>query len=161
MVRGRQQPAARLLPTTLRLFEFLNADEIARGLSPFNPSTSAITAGRIMIEAIDKLVDAGESFAFETTCAGQRQARLLQRCRDAGYRVIFLYLWLPSPQAAIERVAQRVSRGGHNIPAEVIVRRYAAGVYSDNVPLLIAEKTQRDSITIRDATRWKLIEDAT
>lgn len=176
---GKTTAANRLLPITLELQEFLNADEIARGLSPFDPEATAVAAGRLMIDRIDKLVQAGKTFALETTCAGHRQAKLLRSCRVAGYRVTFIFLWLPSPEAAIARVAQRVSRGGHNIPRETIIRRYAAGLYNmkhvflpladvafiyDNsgaAPLLIAEKRSTMPFAVRDATRWKVIEDAT
>jgi predicted ABC-type ATPase len=108
----------------------MNADEIARGLSPFDPEANAVPAGRMMIDRIDKLVAAGKSFAFETTCAGHRQVKLLRSCRTAGYRVTFFFLWLPSPQAAIQRVAQRVTRGGHYIPDDVVARRYVMGLYN-------------------------------
>lgn len=176
---GKTTAANRLLPTTLDLREFLNADEIARGLSPFDPEANAVPAGRMMIDRIDRLVAAGKSFAFETTCAGHRQAKLLRSCRTAGYRVTFIFLWLPSSQAAIARVAQRVARGGHHIPEDVIHRRYAAGLYNmrhaflpladialiyDNSiepPLLIGEKRSGVPFAVRDAARWKLIEDAT
>jgi predicted ABC-type ATPase len=176
---GKTTTANRLLPTTLGLREFLNADEIARGLSPFDPEANAVPAGRIMIDRIDRLVAAGKSFAFETTCAGHRQAKLLRSCRTAGYRVTFIFLWLPSSQAAMARVAQRVARGGHHIPEDVIHRRYAAGLYNmrhaflpladialiyDNSiepPLLIGEKRSGVPFTVRNAARWKLIEDAT
>jgi predicted ABC-type ATPase len=176
---GKTTAANRLLPTTLELREFLNADEIARGLSPFDPEANAIPAGRTMIDRIDRLVEAGKSFAFETTCAGHRQAKLLRACRAADYRITFIFLWLPSAQTAIQRVAQRVTRGGHHIPDDVIVRRHAAGMYNmrhiflpladvasiyDNsgaYPLLIAEKRSGVPFVVRDATRWKLIEDAT
>jgi predicted ABC-type ATPase len=80
---GKTTAANRLLPTALELREFLNADEIARGLSPFDPETSSVLAGRMMIDRIDKLVEEGRSFAFETTCAGHRQAKLLRSCRTA------------------------------------------------------------------------------
>ncbi len=176
---GKTTAANRLLPTTLGLHEFLNADEIARGLSPFDPEANAVPAGRMMIERIDQLVATGKSFALETTCAGHRQAKLLRSCRTAGYRVTLFFLWLPSPEAAIQRVAQRVARGGHHIPDDVIARRYAAGLYNmrrmflplahaaaiyDNSlepPVLIAEKESDSSFTVRDAQRWKSIEDAT
>ena len=176
---GKTTAASRLLPVTLDLPEFLNADEIARGLSPFDPERNAVPAGRMMIDRIDRLVAAGKSFAFETTCAGHRQAKLLRSCRAAGYRVILFFLWLPSPEAAIQRVAQRVSRGGHNIPDDVIARRYSFGLYNmrhmflpladvaaiyDNSlepPVLIAEKELESSFTVRDTKRWKVIEDAT
>ena len=176
---GKTTAANRLLPTTLDLREFLNADEIARGLSPFDPEANAVPAGRMMIDRIDRLVAAGKSFAFETTCAGHRQAKLLRSCRTAGYRVTFIFLWLPSSQAAIARVAQRVARGGHHVPEDVIHRRFAAGLYNmrhaflpladialiyDNsieAPLLIGEKRSGAPFAVRDAARWKLIEDAT
>src|SRR5947207_14654272 len=176
---GKTTAANQLLPTTLELHEFLNADEIARGLSPFDPEANAIVAGRMMINRIDKLAAAGKSFAFETTCAGHRQAKLLRSCRAAGYRVTFVFLWLPLPEAAIARVAQRVSRGGHHIPEETIIRRYAAGVRnmryeflpladaafiydnSGTSPLLIAEKRSNLPFVVRDEARWRLIEGMT
>jgi predicted ABC-type ATPase len=176
---GKTTAASRLLPVTLDLHEFLNADEIARGLSPFDAEASAVAAGRLMIERIDRLIAAGRSFAFETTCAGHRQAKLLRSCRAVGYRVTLFFLWLPSPKAAIQRVAQRVARGGHHIPDDVITRRYSTGLHNmrniflpladvaaiyDNglePPVLIAAKESNSSFTLRDAERWKLIEDAT
>jgi predicted ABC-type ATPase len=176
---GKTTAANRLLPTTLELREFLNADEIARGLSPFDPEANAIPARRMMIDRIDKLVGEGRSFAFETTCAGHRQAKLLRSCRTTGYRVTFIFFWLPSPQFAVERVAQRVARGGHHIPEDMIIRRYSAGMYnmrhvflpladvaliydnSGEAPLLIAEKGPNVPFVARDVGRWKLIEDAT
>jgi predicted ABC-type ATPase len=176
---GKTTIANRLLPKALGLFEFLNADEIARGLSPFDPESHAVPAGRMMIDRIDRLVAAGKSFAFETTCAGHRQAKLLRTCRAAGYRVTLVYLWLPSVEMAISRVAQRVSRGGHNIPTSDIVRRYSAGmrnmrhvflpladvalIYDNSVepPILVGDKEHGSTFSVRDASRWKLIEDAT
>jgi predicted ABC-type ATPase len=176
---GKTTAANRLLPTALELREFLNADEIARGLSPFDPEANTVPAGRMMIDRSDKFVEEGRSFAFETTCAGHRQAKLLRWCRTTGYRVTFIFLWLPSPQFAVKRVAQRVARGGHHIPEDMIIRRHAVGMYNmrhvflpladvasvyDNsgaYPLLIAEKRSSVSFAVRDATRWKLIEDAT
>jgi predicted ABC-type ATPase len=176
---GKTTAASRLLPAALELNEFLNADEIARGLSPFDPEANAVPAGRLMIDRIDRLVAAGRSFAFETTCAGHRQAKLLRSCRAAGYRVTLIFLWLPSPQEAILRVSKRVAHGGHRIPDDVIIRRYAAGLYNmrhafvpladvaliyDNSresPLLIAEKRSGATLDVRDTARWKLIEEAT
>jgi predicted ABC-type ATPase len=175
---GKTTSSNRLFPTTLGLIEFLNADEIARGLSPFDPEASAIPAARVMIDRIDGNLAAGKSFAFETTCAGHRPSRLLRKCHDAGYRITFIYLWLPSPEAAILRVAQRVAHGGHRIPDDVVVRRYASGLYnmwhvflpladvaviydnSEAPPLMIAEK-RSGLVEVHDPGRWKLIEDAT
>ena len=171
--------ASRLLPNELGVVEFVNADEIARGLSPFDWERSAIAAGTAMIERIEELVRAQQSFAFETTCAGRRHVRLLKQCHDAGYRTTLLFLWLPSAQVALERVARRVRRGGHPIPDDVVVRRYAAGlrnmrhlylplvdiglIYdnSDDGGELIAERRQDGTFLIHDGPRWKSIEEST
>ena len=110
---GKTTAANHLFPATLGLHEFLNADEIARGLSPFDPDASAVAAGRTMIDRIDRIIAAEKSFAFETTCAGHRQAKVLRACRAAGYRATFIFLWLPSAEMAIARVAKRVAAGGH------------------------------------------------
>jgi len=113
---GKTTAANRLLPTTLELHEFLNADEIARGLSPFDPEANAIAARTVDDRPHRQACCGGKEFTFETTCAGHRQAKLLRSCGAANYRVTLIFLWLPSPQMAIARVAQRVARGGHHIP---------------------------------------------
>src|SRR5882724_2526619 len=172
---GKTTAAASLLPGALGIREFVNADEIARGLSPFNPEGTAIAAGRLMIERIQALARAGESFAFETTCAGRGHARLLRMCRDAGYRLNLVFLWLPSAEVALARVAQRVREGGHGIPDDVVVRRYAAGlrnmrrlyfpmvdgglIYDNSGAgrVLIAERGLDASFVVRDPARWTLI----
>jgi len=120
--------ALTLLPQFLETYEFVNADEIARGLNPLNPSSANIMAGRMMIERMNSLTEAKASFAFETTCAGQHHLRTLQRCAEAGYKTHLLFLWLPAPEIAIDRVAWRVKQGGHDIPADTIRRRYLAGL---------------------------------
>jgi predicted ABC-type ATPase len=125
---GKTTAAQRLLPQTLQILEFVNADEIARGLSPFNPEGSAIEAGRLMLERMRALIEARQSFAFETTCAGRGHARSIRLCRASGYRVTLFFLWLPSPEVAVSRVARRVREGGHRIPSDVIRRRYRAGL---------------------------------
>lgn len=176
---GKTTTAPRLLPAALGIREFVNADEIAHGLSPFNPEGAGFAAGRLMIERIRKLAREGESFAFETTCAGLGHVRLLRACRHAGYRLSLLFLWLPSAQAALARVARRVSEGGLGVPNAVVVRRYAAGlrnmrrlylplmdgalVYdnSDEGGVPIAERLPGGTLTVHDPARWKLIEDAT
>ena len=155
---GKTTAANRLLPTTLGLHEFLNADEIAHGLSPFDPEANAVPAGRMMIDRIDKLVAAGKSFAFETTCAGHRQAKLLRSCRAAGYRVTFFFLWLPSPQAAMQRVAQRVARGGHHIPDDMVARRYVMGLHNMRHMLTSrADRRERIGFVIHGA-RYRTVE---
>ena len=112
------------MPHVLNVAQFVNADEIARGLSPFNPESVAIEAGRIMLNRIDELLDQNKSLTIETTLATRSYARLIQKAHQKGYNVILLYFWLNSPELAIERVATRVRNGGHNIPADIIKRRY-------------------------------------
>lgn len=172
---GKTTAAQVVLPGKLRIREFVNADEIARGLSPFNSDSAALAAGRLMIERMRTLVRDGQSFAFETTCAGRGYVRLLRQCKMAGWRVTLVYLWLPSPEAAIDRVAQRVRAGGHAIPPDVVVRRYWAGLSnmrdlylpladaasifdnSDDGRILIAERTPNAHLVVHDAVRWAMI----
>ena len=108
--------------------EFVNADEIARGLSPFNPDGMAIEAGKLMLKRIDELLQKEESFSIETTLSTRSYFKLVETAHKKGYNVTLLYFWLESPEQAIERVAERVSKGGHDIPKDVIIRRYWAGL---------------------------------
>jgi predicted ABC-type ATPase len=174
---GKTTAAATLLPDHITVREFVNADEIARGLSPLAPGTAEFAAGRLMLARLRALIQAGESVAFETTCAGLGHARLVAEAKAAGYRVTLLYLWLPSADLAIARVAERVRRGGHGVPAEVIARRYRAGlrnlrrlylpladialIYdsSDAGQRLIADSTAA-GVRVYDEPRWRLIEKA-
>jgi predicted ABC-type ATPase len=169
---GKTTAAQVLVPRRLEIREFVNADEIARGLSPFNAESAAIAAGRLMIERMRHLVRAEQSFAFETTCSGRSHLNFLRRCKLRGWRLTLVYLWLPSPQNALERVARRVREGGHGIPENVVVRRYWAGlagmrhyyfplvdvaaIYdnSDDGRTLVAERTPDASLVVHDATRW-------
>lgn len=125
---GKTTASITILPDILQCREFVNADEIAKGLSPFNPESVAIEAGRLMLQRIEVLIRGKESFAIETTLSTRSYAKLVDRAQKLGFRVQLLFFWLPSPEHAIERVAQRVKEGGHNIPEEVIRRRYQAGI---------------------------------
>jgi predicted ABC-type ATPase len=107
---------------------FVNADLIAAGLSPFQPETAAVRAGRIMLEQIHEYVRKGESFAFETTLSGRMYVRLIPQWRRSGYVVKLFFLQLPNPEMAIARVRQRVREGGHDVPEEAIRRRFHAGL---------------------------------
>lgn len=104
--------------------------EIAKGLSPFNPEGVAIEAGRLMLERIQYLLVKGESFSIETTLATRSYINLVRQAHDLGYIVHLIYFWLESPALAIDRVAERVRKGGHNIPKETIIRRYHKGLYN-------------------------------
>ena len=125
---GKTTASMTILPKALLVREFVNADEIAKGLSPFNPEGVAIEAGRLMLERIDCLLKRGESFSIETTLATRSYINLVRRAHAEGYQVHLIYFWLKSPELAMQRVAERVAHGGHNIPQDVIVRRYSAGI---------------------------------
>ena len=125
---GKTTASFTVLPEMLNCREFVNADEIAAGISPFNPEGVAIQAGRLMIDRIIQLLKDGETFAFETTLANRSYVKLIQQAKKRGYFVTLLFFSLSSAEQAQRRVAQRVSMGGHNIPSDVIVRRYEAGL---------------------------------
>lgn len=127
---GKTTASMTILPEVLNCQEFVNADEIAKGISPFKPEEVAIEAGRIMLQRIDYLIELGASFAIETTLATKSYKNLISRAKEKGYTVILLFFWLPSPEMAVERVAARVASGGHNIPIDVIYRRYWNGLYN-------------------------------
>lgn len=125
---GKTTASYTVLPKILQCKEFVNADEIARGLSPFNPESVAIEAGRLMLKRISELLQRNESFSIETTLSTRSYFRLVEKAHLQGYDVTLLYFWLKSPQQAIERVAERVAKGGHDIPNNIIVRRYWEGL---------------------------------
>lgn len=125
---GKTTASYTVLPEILDCREYVNADEIAKGLSPFNPESVAIEAGRLMLERIDYLMTAGVSFSIETTLATKSYVNLVRRAHEQGYNVKLLFFWLESPEMAKLRVAERVAKGGHNIPEDVIERRYYAGI---------------------------------
>lgn len=125
---GKTTASITVLPEILECKEFVNADEIAKGLSPFNPESVAIDAGRLMLHRINQLIKGNVSFAIETTLSTRSYAKLVQQAHERGFKVQLLFFWLPTPEHAIERVAQRVREGGHNIPIDVIRRRYQAGI---------------------------------
>jgi predicted ABC-type ATPase len=124
---GKTTASFTVLPEVLNCKEFVNADEIARGLSPFQPETVAIQAGRLMLKRIEDLMEEKADFAFETTLASRSYVKTIQRAKELGYTVTLLFFWLPSTEMAKKRVKERVLRGGHNIPEDTIVSRYYAG----------------------------------
>lgn len=125
---GKTTASYIVLPKMLGCKEFVNADEIARGLSPFNPESVAIAAGKLMLQRMNDLLSDGNDFAFETTLASKYYAKFIRLAQDKGYFATLLYFWLPTPEQAIDRVGMRVRNGGHNIPEAVIRRRYANGI---------------------------------
>ena len=125
---GKTTASYSVLPKILQCREFVNADEIARGLSPFNPESVAIEAGRLMLSRIAELLRRNENFSIETTLATRSYFRLVEQAHRQGYDVTLLFFWLASPEQAIERVAERVRKGGHNIPSDIVRRRYYEGI---------------------------------
>lgn len=125
---GKTTASYTVLPEILDCKEFVNADEIARGLSPFNPDSVAIEAGRLMLKRIEELLEKDETFSIETTLATKSYINLVRRAQAKGYTVKVLFFWLNSPELAQLRVSERVANGGHNIPQDVIKRRYVAGI---------------------------------
>lgn len=125
---GKTTASFTVLPEMLNCEDFVNADEIARGLSPLKPENAAIEAGRIMLQKIDNFIEQGKDFAFETTLATKSYINTIRKAQKKGYEVTLLFFWLDSTDLAIERVKARVSEGGHNIPSNIIVRRYFNGL---------------------------------
>ncbi len=125
---GKTTASFTVLPEILGCREFVNADEIARGLSPFNVEAVAMQAARITLERMAELMESRADFAIETTGATRSYVNLVRDAQARGYRVVLLYFWLKSPELAIERVALRVSKGGHHIPSEDVHRRYKRGI---------------------------------
>lgn len=125
---GKTTFATEFLPEFVECRNFLNADLIAAGLSPFDPESQNIRAARLLLERIGELADVGEDFGFETTLSGRSYVRLLKKLRAQGYRIQLFFLWLPTADMAVSRVAERVRKGGHNIPEAVIRRRFQLGL---------------------------------
>lgn len=174
---GKTTTAMALLPM-LKIPEFVNADELARGLNPLNPDGQAVAAGKLMLKRIADLTAEGKNFAFETTASGLSHTKTIRACKAAGYEAELIYVWLESAEIAVERVAMRVKNGGHAIPEEVIKRRYNKGIHNlihhylplfDNVtvanntkqnkhsaPMVIAEKRAGQPLEIHDNILWQI-----
>lgn len=127
---GKTTASYTILPEIIECKEFVNADEIAKGLSPFQPDKVAFEAGRIMINRINELLKENESFAFETTLSTRSYRNKILKAKQNGYSITLLFFWLNNVELAKERVIIRVKEGGHNIPEKVIERRYFKGIYN-------------------------------
>jgi len=172
---GKTTASFTILPKILGCKEFINADEIAKGLSPFQPESVAVQAGRIMLARMDELLQKGATFAFETTLATKSYKQKIEWAQANDYEVTLLFFWLDSPNIAKKRVAQRVAEGGHSIPLETIERRYYNGIanlftiYIDMVDIcyifdnsegrkeLIAQKERHKDIVIYNNDKFNLI----
>jgi predicted ABC-type ATPase len=174
---GKTTASYTVLPEILDCKEFINADEIARGLSPFQPEKVAIHAGRIMLQRIDELLNLKVDFAIETTLTTKSYANTIEAAKQNGYEITLLYFWLNNVELAIERVKKRVADGGHDIPEETIRRRYKKGMYNlihtfihhcdywfviDNSGKtfnFIVEGLSNSEITIYDNKNWETIKE--
>jgi len=125
---GKTTASYTILPEILDCNEFVNADEIARGLSPFQPEKAGIQAGRLMLQRIKSLINKGQDFAFETTLSTKSYKNLVEDAKRNGYSVTLIFFYLSSQDLAVKRVETRVKEGGHNIPEKVIRRRYENGL---------------------------------
>ena len=171
---GKTTAAHNLLPDVLHCPNFVNADEIARGLSPFAPETVSFQAGRIMLQRIDELLPQKVDFAIETTLSTRSYVQLVRCAQALGYKVHLIFFFLENEEQAIARVAQRVSNGGHGIPEEDIRRRFTRGIYNlinlympicDSVlvynnmrtpaQLVARKKTQTGAIDVIESEMWK------
>jgi predicted ABC-type ATPase len=163
---GKTTASYTILPNILKCKEFVNADEIARGLSPFQPEIMAIEAGRIMLKRINELLDNDKSFAFETTLAVKSHRSTICNAKDKGYKVSLLFFWLETVSLAKQRVQTRVLEGGHNITDDVIERRYIRGIknlfdiyipIADVVMILDNSEGERELIAETDPDTGALI----
>ena len=125
---GKTTASLTVLPETLQCKEFVNCDEIAKGLSPLNPDGAKVAAGRLMLTCIKKHIADKVDFAIETTLAAKSYHSLIIKAREQGYKTSLVYFWLQSPDLAIQRVAERVKHGGHHVEDSIIRRRYRAGI---------------------------------
>ena len=173
---GKSTVGPDLLRGALRVTEFVNADVIAQGLSAFNPDTVAIAAGRVMRARLRELSARRANFAFETTLAGRTHATWIRSLLHTGYEFDLVFLWLSTPELAVDRVRLRVDLGGHSVPEGTIRRRYAAGLrnffrvyqpsatiwrFYDNSqatgPRLIATGQGTARVSVRDRSTWERV----
>ena len=125
---GKTTFARKFLPDYAHCKQFVNADLIASGLSPFSPEVAALSAGKLLIEKIRELSGKGKDFGFETTLSGKSYVPFLKQLREQGYAIHLFFLWIPTLELALARIQDRVRRGGHDIPEPVVKRRFHKGI---------------------------------
>ncbi len=174
---GKSTLAPGLVHELLGIEIYVNADVIARGIAAFNPDRAAFQAGRLMLQILDGLAAQGTDFAFETTLASRTFAPWIATQKERGYRFHLAYVWVPSADICVARVAGRVRAGGHDIPLDVIRRRYAGGlrnffelylpiadswsVYdnqSGEAVRLIAEGSRGSTERVQDQAAWEAMQ---
>jgi hypothetical protein len=169
---GKTTASYAVLPELLKCSEFVNSDEFAKGLSPFNPEKASIGASRLMLLKIRYLLSQKKTFAIETTLATRSLRKLITEAQEAGYFVTIIYFWLKSPNLAVERVRARVLSGGHNIGESTIRRRYGVGlsyffdlymkiadrwILADNstIPFKVVAQGWRENMVVRDNKKFE------
>lgn len=162
---GKTTASYTLLPEMLECSQYVNSDEFAKGLSPFDPGSVAVQASRLMLLRIRYLLKRKEDFCIETTLATRSLLKMVSDAQAEGYVVTLLYFWLNSPDLAVERVKARVAAGGHIIPEETVRRRYRVGlkyffrdyapvcdrwILADNskVPFRVIAEGYKDDVTV-------------
>ena len=171
---GKTTASYTLLPDLLNCREFVNSDEFAKSFSPFDPSAASVTASRYMLMKINYLLGRLADFAIETTLATRSLIKIIRQAQGLGYEVTLLYFWLHSPELAIQRVHDRVTAGGHNIPDQVVRRRYVMGlqyffdsyipeidrwILADNSkpPFSVVAEGSKGLVYIKDNEKYQLI----
>lgn len=172
---GKTTASYSMLPELLNCRQYVNSDEFAKGLSPFDPSAVSVLASRLMLLKVRYLMTRREDFAIETTLATRSLKRLATEARKLGYETTVLYFWLNSPDLAVERVKARVKAGGHFIPEETIRRRYEVGLqyfFNEYVPIadrwiladnseipfkVVAEGSRNGGEIIKDEAKYQYI----
>jgi predicted ABC-type ATPase len=171
---GKTTASYTILPEMLNCHEYVNSDEFAKSLSPFDPSAASVTASRYMLMKIKFMFEHRLDFCIETTLATRTLLKMVEEAQENGYSVTVIYLWLNSPELAIQRVRARVSTGGHNIPEDTIRRRYHRGleyffkeyrhlcdrwILADNSkpPFKVVAEGTNDSTMIKDTDKFALI----
>lgn len=174
---GKTTAGRIVLPEIWKCKEFVNADSIAAELCSTDPDSVAFEAGRIMLGKVDQLIREGADFSIETTLSTRSYVSLIKAARAKGYAITLLFFWLASPEVAIDRVASRVRKGGHNIPPDIIRRRYGRGIQNlidlytgicnywlvvsnmSDIPEMIAEGRFSEETRIRDLALWEMMTD--
>jgi len=171
---GKTTASYAMLPEILGCSEFVNSDEFAKSLSPFDPSAASVAASRLMLQKIMYLLQRDQDFCIETTLATRSLMTIIRQAQEKGYTVTLLYFWLNSVELAIARVHDRVAAGGHNIQDDIVRRRYYMGlryffetyspicqrwILADNskTPFKIVAESIGDCITIKDQDKYQLI----
>lgn len=175
---GKTTSAFDLLPDLLDCKEYVNADAIAAALSPFDPESTAIQSGKLMLKRIHELAENKVDFAFETTLSARSFVPFLKKCTSQSYIINLVFMWVNSPEIAIQRVKDRVMNGGHNIPEPVIRRRYQKGINnlfklyiplahnwiildnSTNNPNVVAHKSNGNEMIIYDPSSWNNLKES-